>query len=75
MAKVVEKENSCYWCLNGLTEVDFTDPVLLRKFMSSFMKIMPRRRSGLCALHQRKMAKAIKRARTLGMVPYVPVHK
>lgn len=69
--KVGEKQ--CFFCLNGLPEVDFTDGKLLRRFMSTYMKIAPRRRSGLCAKHQRKVASAIKRARVLGLVPYTPL--
>lgn len=62
----------CYFCLNNLGEADFRNVALLRRFVSSFMKIAPRRRSGLCSMHQRKAAKAIKRAREMSLLPYLP---
>jgi len=52
--------------------VDYKDVAVLKKFVSSFHKIAPRRRSGLCALHQRKVGKAIKQARIAGLMPYLP---
>lgn len=65
-----EKEKNCYFCLNNIREIDYKDVQLLRKFMSSYAKIMPRRRSGLCIKHQRKLANAIKRARVMALVPF-----
>ncbi len=62
----------CYFCASGLTGADFKDAVMLRRFVSSFMKIAPRRRSGLCAAHQRKVTRAIKRARQMSLMPYLP---
>lgn len=67
-----KKRDICYFCVKGITDVDYKDAELLRRFMSSFAKIQPRRRSGLCALHQRKVAKAIKQARIAGLLPFVP---
>lgn len=50
--------------------VDYKDITVLRRFVSSYMKIAPRRRSGLCALHQRKVARAIKQARIAGLMAF-----
>lgn len=50
--------------------VDYKDGELVRRFMSSQAKIYPRRKSGLCARHQRMLAEAAKRARYLALVPY-----
>lgn len=61
----------CYLCANNITEVDFKDVDLLRRFISSNMKIVPRKRSGLSAGCQRKMARAIKQARIVGLLPFV----
>lgn len=69
--KKIEKRY-CYYCVNDGKEVDFREPEILRHFISSFKKIAPRRRSGLCALHQRKVARAIKRAREMSLMPYCP---
>lgn len=66
------KEKPCYFCTSGIKEVDYRNLQVLQKFISSYNKIVPKRRSGLCATHQRKMARAIKRARIMGLVPFVP---
>ncbi|PIR74635.1 MAG: 30S ribosomal protein S18 [Candidatus Magasanikbacteria bacterium CG10_big_fil_rev_8_21_14_0_10_47_10] len=60
----------CYYCANDIPSIDYKDAVTLRRFTSSFMKIAPRRRSGLCALHQRKAARAIKQARIAGLLAF-----
>lgn len=62
----------CHLCIAGMKDIGYREVELLGKFLSSFLKIQPRRRSGLCALHQRKVANAIKRAREMGFLPYVP---
>ena len=69
---MVNQEKPCYFCVNNITGPDFKDVNLLKRFVSAGMKIMPVRRSGLCAKHQRKMARAIKHARTLALMPYMP---
>lgn len=65
------KEKFCYFCVNGIKEIDYKDTQLLRKFISSYNKIAPRRRSGVCSKHQRKLAQAIKRARTMALLPFI----
>lgn len=66
------KEKVCYFCKNGITDIDYKDAQLLRRFTSAYAKIAPRRRSGVCAKHQRKLSKAIKRARIMALLPFVP---
>lgn len=70
MAKIEEKQ--CFYCVNPDVAVDYKDIGALRKFVSAQMKIAPRRRSGLCAKHQRQVANAIKRARQAGLMQIVP---
>lgn len=65
-------QRPCYYCAHNIESVDYKDAGTLRKFCSSFLKIAPRRRSGLCALHQRKAARAIKQARIAGILAFVP---
>ncbi|HCC23872.1 TPA: 30S ribosomal protein S18 [Candidatus Falkowbacteria bacterium] len=67
---IIKKERACYYCVNGLNEVDYKQGELLRKFISSYGKIAPRRRSGLCAKHQRKTSNAIKHARFMAILPF-----
>ena len=60
----------CYFCVGNVHNIDGKDIQTLQRFVSSHGKIMPRRRSGVCAFHQRKLARAIKRARSLSMMPF-----
>lgn len=66
------KAKSCYYCTNNKLVVDYKDAATLRRFVSSYMKIAPRRRSGLCAKHQRLVANAVKRARQASLIPFIP---
>jgi len=68
---VVQKTKQCYFCFNNIQDVDYKDLPILRRFLSSFAKIVPRKRSGVCMFHQRKLANAIKRARIMALVPFV----
>ncbi|MBI2020901.1 30S ribosomal protein S18 [Candidatus Giovannonibacteria bacterium] len=61
----------CYFCTANIKVVDYKDTELLRKFMTPQAQIVRRKRSGVCMLHERKLAEAIKRARFLALVPYV----
>jgi small subunit ribosomal protein S18 len=65
------KQRHCSFCVNKKMEVDYKDSTFLRRFTSSFAKIVPRHRSGVCAKHQRELATAIKRARVMGLLPFV----
>ncbi|OHA63786.1 MAG: 30S ribosomal protein S18 [Candidatus Wildermuthbacteria bacterium RIFCSPHIGHO2_01_FULL_47_27] len=60
----------CYFCKNTSGEIDFKETALLRRFISGLAKIRARRRTGVCAKHQRKLAQAIKRARHMGLLPH-----
>ena len=62
---------SCVFCAHNVTHIDYKDTPTLRRYLSSYSKIVPRRRSGVCAWHQRKLANAIKRGRILGLLPFV----
>jgi small subunit ribosomal protein S18 len=61
----------CYFCQKNIKEIDFKEVELLKKFVSGLAKIRAKKRTGLCAYHQRKIAQAIKRARFLGLLPFV----
>ena len=62
---------ACYYCVNNKLVVDYKDIGTLRRFVSSYMKIAPRRRSGLCAKHQRQVAREIKKARQASLMAYI----
>jgi small subunit ribosomal protein S18 len=59
----------CYFCQRNIKEIDYRDTELLRRFISGLGKIRAKKRTGVCSSHQRKLAKAIKRARHLGLLP------
>lgn len=60
----------CYFKANDIQDVDYKDIETLRRFISSNMKIKPRRKTGLSAKYQRKVAKAIKQARIAGLLGF-----
>ena len=61
----------CAFCVDKCEHIDYKDVNRLRRFTTERGKIMPRRMSGVCAKHQRELAIAIKRARTMALLPYV----
>ena len=65
-----KKQRKCSFCYNNINEVDYKDVQTLRRYLSSFAKIVARKRSGVCMKHQRRLATAIKRARYLALLPY-----
>jgi small subunit ribosomal protein S18 len=69
--QTIARQRHCQFCVNKKTEIDYKDSKFLRRFTSSFAKIVPRHRSGVCALHQRELAQAIKRSRIMALLPFV----
>jgi small subunit ribosomal protein S18 len=71
---MISKENkvrTCRFCVDKKLVVDYKDIGMLARYVSSYKKIAPRRRSGLCAKHQREISTAIKRARQNALMPYM----
>ncbi|RMD59909.1 30S ribosomal protein S18 [Candidatus Parcubacteria bacterium] len=60
----------CYFCVNDIREIDYKDTQTLNRFINSYKKILPRKRTGVCSWHQRKLAKAIKSARIIALLPF-----
>ncbi len=65
-----KKPKVCPFCTGELEVTDYKDAKMLRRFMSETGKILPRRRTGVCAKHQRRLATTIKRARIMALVPF-----
>ncbi|HKK45612.1 MAG TPA: 30S ribosomal protein S18 [Balneolaceae bacterium] len=65
------KTRECKFTKAGIEYIDYKDTDLLQRFMNDQGKILPRRVTGTSAKYQRQLSRAIKRARFLGMVPYV----
>ena len=64
------KKKVCVFCQEKMTYVDYKDTTLLRKFISDRGKIRARRVTGNCVQHQRDVAKAVKNAREMALLPY-----
>jgi small subunit ribosomal protein S18 len=60
----------CKFCADKIDDINYKDAKLLMPFVPERAKILPRRISGTCALHQRKLRTAIMRARQLALIPY-----
>jgi small subunit ribosomal protein S18 len=60
----------CKFCADKIDDINYKDVKLLMPFVPERAKILPRRISGTCALHQRKLRTAIMRARQLALIPY-----
>jgi small subunit ribosomal protein S18 len=61
----------CKFCADKIDDINYKDVKLIGPFVPERGKILPRRISGICAMHQRKLQTAIKRARQIALVPYV----
>ena len=66
----MRRRRNCRLCAERIDYIDYKDIKLLQAFVPERGKIMPRRISGSCALHQRKLMEAIKRARNVALLPY-----
>lgn len=64
------RKKVCRFCAEKNVSVDYRDPSTLKLFVTERGKIIPRRISGNCAYHQRKVSTAIKRARQIALLPY-----
>ncbi len=60
----------CYFCQNNIKKIDFKNTEMLSKFTSEMHKIRPKRKTGVCSGHQRKLAQAVKRARYMALLSY-----
>ena len=73
-ARYVPKRKFCSFCADKVEVIDYKDSAKLHRYILDGGKIGSRRRTGTCAKHQRILAEAIKRARHLALLPYVPAH-
>jgi len=61
----------CVFCSQNVKRVDYRNVEVLRRFVSGQAKIIDPRHTGVCAKHQRGLARSIKRARVMGLLPFV----
>ena len=68
---ILQPKKQCLFCVEKERNVDYKDPQTLRRFINQRAKIVQTKRTGACTKHQRQIANAIKRARFMGLLPYV----
>jgi small subunit ribosomal protein S18 len=68
--KTFRRQKVCKFCVDKVVVVDYKDVRRLRSFITDRGKVIPRRTSGTCAMHQRQLSAAIKRARSIALLPY-----
>ena len=66
-----KRRKVCQFCVDKCEHIDYKDAAKLRRFISERSKILPRRTTGTCAMHQRQLTMAIKRARQIALLPFV----
>ncbi len=64
----------CSFCADQVASIDYKDLSTLQRYVNERGRILPRRRTGTCAKHQRRLSQAIKRARHLALIPYAAQH-
>jgi small subunit ribosomal protein S18 len=72
--RMFQRRKVCRFCADKKLALDYKEAKTLRLFISETGKVTPRRISGTCAKHQRKLALQIKRARQIALLPYAPKH-
>jgi small subunit ribosomal protein S18 len=65
-----KKRRQCNFCADKVDDINYKDLVKLRRYVTERGKILPRRITGNCAIHQRDLTVAIKRARIMALMPY-----
>jgi len=64
------RKKVCNFCKDKVTSIDYKDANALGRYVTERGKILPKRVTGTCAKHQRMVAKAVKRARSVALLPY-----
>lgn len=64
-------KTNCFFTEHNIKKIDYKDIALLKRFINPYGRIKTRRYTGVCGKHQRELATAIKRARFMGLIPYI----
>jgi small subunit ribosomal protein S18 len=75
MSRFYRRRKFCRFTAEGVTEIDYKDIEMLKQYVSETGKIVPSRITGTKARYQRQLAKAVKRARYLALIPFTDSHK
>jgi small subunit ribosomal protein S18 len=73
--RVYMRKRVCRFCQDPNIDIDYKDPKLLKHFITERGKIMPRRMTGTCANHQRKLMEAIKMSRHIAFLPFTTLSR
>jgi len=68
--KFFKRKKICQFCHSGVEEIDFVQVDMLKNYIDNRARIKNRRRTGVCAKHQRQLSRAIKIARQMALLPY-----
>lgn len=68
----MHRRKVCAFCVERIDVIDYKDIGRIRRYLSDRAKIQARRKTGVCAGHQRELSTAIKRARHLALLPFTP---
>lgn len=68
---MLKKKKQCFFCSQNVADINYREVSLLNRFISSQAKIIDPIHTGTCAKHERRLARAVKRARFMGLLPYV----
>ena len=71
LKKKIFRKRPCRFCMDKVVNIDYIDYQRFQKFLTERGKIVPSRISGNCAKHQRQLARAIRKARVMALVPFV----
>ena len=73
--KFFRRRKVCPFCADKALNIDYKDPSVLARFITERGKVVPRRISGTCAKHQRRLSLAIKRARIVALLPFTTMNQ
>ena len=67
------KSRKCRFCDAHVEHIDYKNVELIEKFLTKYRKIVPKYYSGTCLRHQKRLARAIKNARIMALIPFTPM--
>lgn len=73
-SRYVSRRKVCFFCAEKVSDISYKNVDMLRRYLSDRGKIEPRRKTGTCAKHQRRLTAALKHARHLALLPYTAEH-
>ena len=72
--KFFRRKKVCKFCTEKIDAIPYRDVRLLQQFVAERGKIVPRRLTGVCTMHQRRLTRAIKQARNIALLPFATQH-